>query len=291
VKSAKPPIFLTPRDEEILRAVSYFRFLTARDLAYWLQSPKILNYWRSRLARLAGGTDLATHTTLCRFQLPTLTGSGEKIFTLGAKGRQELQREGGAPVPWSFRPSRLRHFSFSHLMHALVLTRCVVAASYWSRTQQEYSLSQQRLSYELARIPGLKVVPDSWLLWLRTDGAQFPILLEIDRGTQHQEPFKKGLHERLDFIRSGQYETIFNIPAVIIAYATTGQLPTYRDTRLTTICAWIMAVLTERNMQQWAGIFRVTSLIYEDIYTTPLYNAALWFRPDAPKTPVPLFPT
>ncbi len=112
---------------------------------------------------------------------------------------------------------------------------------------------------------------------------QFPVLLEIDRGTQHKAPFQTHLKARLEFIRSGQYADVFGVPAVIIAYATTGQLPTYGQTRRQALCAWIMDVLAELKMENWAEIFRVTNLTHEDIYTTPLFDAPVWYRPDAPQ--------
>jgi hypothetical protein len=285
MKSTSPPLFLSPRDEDILRAIYAFRYMTARDIAYLWFSPTVLNYVRHRLARLSGGADLAPHTYLCRFQMP---GVGEKIFTLGVKGRDFLQHEAGLPVDWYFRPYRLQHFSFSHLLHALVLTRFVVAGRYWSRNQEQFTLWETRLSYELSRLPGLTVIPDGFLLFERTDGAQFPILLEIDRGTQHKAPFQKRLQERLEFIRSGQYQQVFGVPAVMIAYATTGQLPTYRETRQQALCNWIMEVLAGLKMENWAGVFRVTSLVYQDIYTNPLFDAPVWYRPDASQ-PLPLF--
>jgi hypothetical protein len=285
MKPAAPPLFLSSRDEDILRAVHHFRYMTAKDVAYLLFSPTILNYVRHRLARLAGGIDLATHTSyLCRFSLP---GTGEKIFTLGAKGRDFLEREAGLTVDFYFRPYRLPHFSFSHLLHALVLTRFLVAAAFWSRSQRQYILSHTRTSYELARIPELKVVPDAWLLFERTDGDQFPILLEIDRGTQHKAPFQQHLKARLELIRSGAYAKVFGVPAVNIAYATTGQLPTYGETRRQTMGRWIMEVLTELKMETWAGIFRVTNLSHAQLYQTPLFDAPVWYRPDTDQ-PIPL---
>jgi hypothetical protein len=42
------------------------------------------------------------------------------------------------------------------------------------------------------------------------------------------------------------------VPAVIMAYATTGQLPTYGETRRQTLGAWTMNVLTELKMETWA---------------------------------------
>jgi hypothetical protein len=284
MKPVTTPLFLTPRDEDILRAVYNFRYMTAKDVAYRLFSPTILNYVRNRLSRLSGGTDLAAHTYLCRSSLP---GTGEKIFTLGAKGRDFLAREAGLTVDFYFRPYRLPHFSFSHLLHALVLTRCLVAAASWSRSQRQYTLSQIRTSYELARIRELKVVPDAWLLFERTDGDRFPILLEIDRGTQHKAPFQQHLKARLEFIRSGEYAKVFGVPAVIIAYATTGQLPTYGETRRQALCHWIMEVLTELKMETWAEIFRVTKLSHAEIYQTPLFDAPVFYRPDTAQ-PLPL---
>ena len=287
-KPRPPSLALTARDEAILHEFYQFRYMTARDVASLGFSPTSLTYVRALLARLSGGTDLATQSYLCRFQLPTLTGTGEKIFTLGVKGREYLQREAGMSVDWYFRPYRLQHFSFSHLMHALVLTRVVVSASFWSRSQQQYTLSKFRMSYELGRIPELKVVPDAWLLFSRADGARFPVLLEIDRGTQHQAPFQARLQERLDYIQRGQYAAVFGVPAVLIAYATTGQLPTYGETRRQALCRWIMEVLTTRQMEDWAGVFRVTSLVHAEIFQTPLFDAPVWYTPNAP-APVPLF--
>jgi hypothetical protein len=285
MKTVSPPLFLSPRDEDILRAVHTFRYMTAKDVAYLWFSPTVLNYVRHRLARLAGGTDLAPRTYLCRFQLP---GSGEKIFTLGVKGRDYLQREAGMSVDWYFRPYRLQHFSFSHLMHALVLTRFVVAARFWSRSQKQFTLWETQLSYELTRTPGLSVIPDGWLMFERTDGAKFPVLLEIDRGTQHKAPFQTHLKARLEFIRSGQYAEVFSVPAVLIAYATTGQLPTYGDTRRRALGGWIMEILAELKMENWAGVFRVTSLTHAEMFETPLFDAPVWYKPDA-DSPVSLF--
>jgi hypothetical protein len=285
MKPVPPPLALTSRDEDILRAMYAFRYMTAKDVAYLWFSPTVLNYVRQRLARLSGGADLAPRSYLCRFQLP---GTGERIFTLGVKGRDFLQREAGLNVDWYFRPYRLQHFSFSHLLHALVLTRFVVAARFWSRSQEQYTLWETRLSYELARTPGLTVIPDGWLMFERTDGARFPVMLEIDRGTQHKAPFQQHLKARLEFIRSGEYAKVFGVPAVIIAYATTGQLPTYGESRRQALCNWIMEVLAELKMENWVEVFRVTSLAHTEMFEVLLFEAPVWYRPDAPSTPIPL---
>jgi hypothetical protein len=161
----------------------------------------------------------------------------------------------------------------------------LVALKRWARGSA-LTLVDLRLGHELAR-GSVKVIPDAWVLLENTKGDQFPILIEIDRGMEYQAAFKRHVKARLNFIRSGEYARVFGAEAVLIAYATTGQTPEYRQTRAVTICAWIREVLEELEMENWAGIFRVTSLVHEEIYTSPLFEAPVWYRPDG-DTPVRL---
>jgi hypothetical protein len=171
----------------MLKALYDYRYMTAKDMAYLLFSPTILNYVRGRLARLAGGEDFATHTYLCRFQMPSVI-KGEKIFTLGVKGRDFIQQVCGLPVDWYFRPSKLQHLGFSHLTHALLQTRIVVAASYFSRQLQQFTLTHSLLSYDLPRLHRISVIPDAWLLFENQQGKKYQILIEIDREYNTRTP-------------------------------------------------------------------------------------------------------
>jgi hypothetical protein len=54
----------------------------------------------------------------------------------------------------------------------------------------------------------------------------------------------------------GRWPKSSGTQAVIIAYATTGQTPEYRETRRATMCTWTMEVLEELEKENWAGIFR-----------------------------------
>jgi hypothetical protein len=288
IPARKSPFILTPRDEQILRVLYDFRYMTARDMAYLRFSPTILNYVRSRLARLSGGADLQPNTYLCRFQLPTISGKGEKIFTLGVKGRDFLEREAGLPVDWYFRPYKLKHLGFTHLLHSLLQTRFVVVASYYSRHQQQVTLTHSRLSHELARTSGLNVIPDAWLLFENQQGKKYQILLEIDRGTEYQAKFKAHVKARLSLIESNAYKEVFGVKAVMVAYVTTGQSPEYRDARLEAMTRWTQEVLAELGMEDWAGIFRFTSVVLDEIYDQGIFEKAIWYQPDAPQA-VPLF--
>ena len=281
------PLILTPRDEEMLKALYDYRYMTAKDMAYLLFSPQTVPYARGLLTRLSG-VDLQTHTYLFCFQLPKVgLGRPQKIFTLGAKGRDYLQQLCGLPVDWYFRPSKLPHLGFSHLTHALMQTSVVVAASYFSRQQQQFRLTHSRLSYDLSRIQGFRVVPDAWLVFENQQGKKSQILLECDRGTQYQVAFKHHVKDRLAFIESGEYVKLFGMKAVMVAYVTTGQRPEYRDTRRATLIRWIQELLTELGMEEWAGLFRVTSVVLGEVYDAGIFEKAIWYRLDAAK-PAPL---
>jgi hypothetical protein len=284
----KHPLILTPRDEQILKALHTYRYMTAKDMAYLLFTPRILNYVRQRMARLAGDTDFATHTYLCRFELPKVgIGRPEQIFTLGAKGREFIEQVAGFMVDWYFRPSKLKHLGFSHLVHALLQTRVVVAASSWSRKQSTYTLTDSLLSHELARIRGLTVIPDGWLLFTDTQGKKYQILLEIDRGMEYQQKFKRHVKARLSFLESKAYLAVFGLRPVMVAYLTTGQRAEYRESRREAMTQWTMEVLHELQMEDWAGIFRFTSVVFSEVYEQGLFEKALWYRPDA-DSPMPL---
>jgi hypothetical protein len=291
---------LTPTDEEILRTMHTYRYMTALDVAYSLFSPNSLSHVRRILALLSGGKDYQERQFLYRFPLPSAkAGNRERIYTLGAAGR-EVVESSGIPVDWYYRPSKTGRLSHSHLAHQLLVTRFVAATCSWASKQSEYSLADVRLSYELEKGVAMleerydrasaAVIPDGWLLVERvSDGVRFPMLLEIDRGSEYQERFKQHVRGRLEFIRSGDYAEVFHTPAVMIAYATTGPIAEQRDRRVKTMAAWTRDVLAELSLDDWAGVFRFTAVTYETLYTEvqALFTEPVWYRPDAP-TPVPL---
>jgi hypothetical protein len=297
-RAVKTPAFLplTPTEEEILKVMSTYRYMTAVDVAACLFSPKSLTYVRSILTRLAGGSDGRERECLYRFPLPSgKAGNPERVFTLGSAGL-DVVRSLGIPSDWYHRPSKTGRLTHNHLAHQLLLTRFVICAHRFTTAYPEYALAEVALSYELERRIGKRegetAVPDAWLHFERvSDEARFPVLVEIDRGTEYQERFKNHVRGRLEFYRSGEYARIFGTPAVIIAYATYGLTQEQAQTRRKTMCAWTMEVLQELRLGSWAGIFRLTAVgSYTTLYEhgKTLFAEASWYQPDAPSTPVPL---
>ena len=260
VGAGQKPVILHKRVEEILKTISFYRYMTALDVTRLLYSPGSLRYVRSLLSQLSGGADFVNNQYLYRFRLPSVsTGNSERIYTLGSRGRDFLTREVGVSADWHFRPDKVKHLGYGQLVHNLVLTRFVVSAAAWARQRADFRLAKTRICYELAQAPAvvgvrgegrkaaLAVIPDAWLLFEKLqDGKHekwLPVLLEIDRGTQDQAKFRERVESRIEFIRSGAYRELFETEAVTIAYATTGETPEYRETRRRAMCAWTKEVL------------------------------------------------
>lgn len=301
-RTERQPQLVTPQIEEILKAVHFYRYVTALDITHLFYSPTVLPYVRQRLTNLAGGRDFAGNQFLYRFPLPsTSAGNPQRIYTLGSRGRAYLIDELGFPVEWYYRPHKVRDMGYSQMLHNIILTKCLVAARRWVNKHTDFGLVQTRISYELAERPSvltiaqagetitLKVIPDAWLMFRRlSDERHFPILLEIDRGTQYQKAFKNHVRSRIEYLRCGAYRETFGTEAVIIAYATTGATRAIRETRCNTLCVWTREVLAEMHLESWASVFRFHPLAIEDIYNTPVFDEAVWYQPLL-SAPLPLF--
>lgn len=127
-KKENRPFVLGRRGEEILRHMHFYRFMTALDVCYLMYSPSSLNRVRSLLAELSGGGDFVENQYLYRFRVPDVEMGTHRVYTLGSRGRDFLESEFGISSSWYFRPDKVRHLSYSQIMHSLALSRFLVAA-------------------------------------------------------------------------------------------------------------------------------------------------------------------
>jgi len=303
----KPLEHLNWRHEEILRALATLRFATKTDIAHLSACDDLSgSQLRKILAALSGG-DNQPNQYLCRFPRPQITrGALEKVYTLGARGRAYLSRELGEPVDWWYSPAKASNHSFSYLLHQLTLSRLVCAVQHWVRQQTVYRLTQSLLSYALAHTAPkvtiqsaestttIPVIPDALLCFERNDGEKYPLIIEVDRGTEFQERFKKHVTARTQLVRSGGHKHYLGIDAVCIAYITPGVTNSYRASRRKSMRQWtkevVEAEIFGKNRQAWMERFRFTSLPYEEIYerVSGLLTDAVWYGPDS-ETKVPLW--
>ena len=275
--------------EEILKAVYRYRYMTALDVTYLLYSPKSITYVREVLSALCGGADYQYNHYLFRFPLPQFSsGRTEKIYTLGSLGR-DLFIEMGYPVEWYFRPQKVKHLSYGFVIHSLVLTRFLVATTYFIKKRKDFKILKFYISYELEK-EGLKkattVIPDAWILFEeigQTGNYSYPVLVEIDRGTEFKKQFQEHVRSRVEFIRSGAYSALFDTTAVLVAYITTGQLPEYQRSRRVTMCHWTLELLKEMKLEKWITIFRFCGFDWNTLFDSPLIFEPVWYLPDKDK--------
>jgi protein involved in plasmid replication-relaxation len=302
-KSRKNLLILTAPREKILRAAHFYRFLLTTDICRLYWSLSSLTYVRDLLA------NLAKHKYLYRFAHPTLSkGGSENTYTLGCKGREYVERILGLPVEWTYKPHKLRHASYGAVLHNLILSRTLIAASLWAKKQPNFKLLKTYICYELARkAPSIeitngkgehekvKVIPDAYLLFQKLNNNKherfYEVLIEIDRGTEFKQRLVKSIQARLEFVKDHKaYSSLFGTTPnnVIIAYITTGDRPEYRATRRKAMCEYTRQILAQYDHNNLNCCFRFCSVVASEIYNIPLFEGAGWFKPGE-SSPVSLF--
>lgn len=307
-KKKSAEVILTKRHEEMLQRIYQLRYVTAWDMTRLFYTPTSINHVREMLSLLSGKNDYVERQYLFRFPLPnTRIGGTEKIYTLGSRGRAYLQSQ-GMSIEWHFRPYKVAGMTYQNCLHALTLTRFLVAAQVFCKKSDAWELSKLRTEYELKKeIASEKakqqavriavknavgneeevtVIPDSWLLFhhLRSKKERWqPVFLEIDRASEQQTFFKRQVRARALFLSGGGYNKLFGTQKGVIAYATTGN-----DTRMKSMMTWTKEVLTELNLRKLALRFYFCSLTpFWEQDETSLFLAPLWHRA-LEKHPVPL---
>jgi Replication-relaxation len=301
-KSRKKLLILTAPHEKILRAAHFYRFLLTTDICRLYWSLSSLTYVRDLLA------NLAKHKYLYRFTHPSLSKGGvENTYTLGSRGRDYVERILGLPVWYCYRPHKIKHASYGAVLHNLLLSRTLIAASVWAKKQPNFKLVKTRC-YELAReapsiqlINGkgeremVKVIPDAYLLFQKLNNNKherfYQVILELDRGTEFKQRYIKAIRARLEFTKDSEaYKRLLGMEPknVIIAYITTGDRPGYRESRRRAMCEWTREVLSQSDFNNLSCSFLFCSVVASEIYNVPLFDGAGWFSPSSPN-PVSLF--
>ena len=339
-KGVPTALLLTPKDENILRLFGKFRLLTAQEITHlcysgWVgkTTPKTkdsvptgsLTYARSRLSALSGHQDITDKSLtygypLWRVSFPTgKRGTNEKIFALSLTGRQMLEGL-GIPVSWHMRPSRLRTFAHSTLLHDLTHNRFVVAMHAWAESSKPNLRIESHLSYELSQAPitveipvpssrlvrgelveipvmtKVGVIPDGEIVITNTStGERLLILLEIDHNTQAPERLRNHIAALLAYTKSLHFKRRYgNIPYRIL-YATQGVTDTASKSRLAYLCDFTLKLLTESKRTRDSQYFRFTTIEFARLYTDAkrLFDDAepSWYLPGDVKqqSPVALF--
>lgn len=205
---------LTHAQLAILREVNFFGFLTTSRLAR-LRYEGSENYAGEMLKRLFEGGYLHR-----QFSPPDLTRNPpprtEYAYWLSAKGARCL-REAGTPA----RVPAPRAHTFLFLDHLFAVNDFFIAARSLERHTQGVELVALEHERELKRRPyiaaGKAVSPDGFVHF-RVNGRDFPVVLEVDRGTEDREQWQEKVRRLSDFIKDGSgYERRYRTQSVTVA--------------------------------------------------------------------------
>jgi predicted transcriptional regulator len=190
-------LVLTDRDQEIIRTVYRFRFLTSNQLTRMFFSSKSKADRRLR--------ELFDHGYLDRIDRPTMSGKAELIYALWKKGAELLCAEQGIPranLNWkpsrnNIRPERLQHeldiVSFHLAMDRSVNATPGVSWLFWQNRQEIIGQKSWELSNVGQSKNGkLKLIPDSFF-GLQTPKGKTIFFLEVDQGTEAPRVFREKL--------------------------------------------------------------------------------------------------
>jgi hypothetical protein len=261
----KPPRggvrIITPLQHHIVEAVGRYHFLTPA-LTGWLLGyrPTSQRHLEKQFKSLADiGLLLAVpQPRFGRHGRPSMT------YCLSNRGRNYL-RDHDIPVKTRFHPSEMHTYSWLWLTHTAYINSVLIAIDIHFRMHPDLRLNAMRherdlrshmATVTLASGTTRGVCPDAWLDFrLRHDERlQFPIAVELDRGTEHRGKWLLKAEALLRWA-NGPYREQFQAQALTVAViATTG------EQRATTLRAWTEELLGTLDATDDGDLFRFTGL-------------------------------
>jgi hypothetical protein len=269
---------LSQREEEILIAVSTYRYLHVEQVTRLFFSPSSRNYAGEYLRHL-------TQTGyLTRFPLPKAKpGNPLLLYSVTRKGMRYRQSLGHDLYGWTRPP---QYPTYQHLSHSIAVNDVLIAAVLLTKHHSAIALADLRTEWMLKHTPlvvhqpqqpAIHVVPDAWCdfrLSVQGQTIQYPLLLELDRGSEDQSQLRRKIHNLLIAVLSDAYIQQFGTSHVTIAFATTAGAK-----RAASLKAWIEKELTAMQRQHEADLFLIADIT--DVVTTPdsLFLGPLWVCP------------
>jgi hypothetical protein len=276
----RPRIALAPADEAILRALLRYHYLTSAQVCRLLYSPKSLTHVRERLRRLAQATIIQ------KTFIPTITGQPPALFSLATRGMNYLAAQ-GFPVPTRFRPSESQR-SDLHARHTQAVNDFLISLELFLGSWPEVSsweivhereVKRQPIQVAIAwgrkgepqqeRVP---LLPDAWITLTYRSGKQRRVALELDRGTEEQQKWRRKVRAYLAYSETLYPAHHAPVPLTIAVVAT----PSHK--RREVLVRWTQAELEVTGLRKRAFLFRLAHLSGSEPART-VFLAPRWYRP------------
>lgn len=156
--------------------------------------------------------------------MPTRRFRSPYYYMLTDKGIRYLTSI-GLDIPKGYRVTKTE-YSYLFVRHTLELGDLLIAASLLKRCDARYWLGESLHEHALEPLMAKSspVVADAYLKFyvVRSDGRTFyrSVLLECDRGTEQKTHFQRRIAAYARFLRAGNYQQLFQVRSVIIAFTT-----------------------------------------------------------------------
>ena len=156
--------------------------------------------------------------------IPTKRFKSPYYYTLATRGMRYLEAI-GLDTDSSFRASKEVSESYLHLKHAVELNDIFIAALRLKYTHPQYYLSRFIYERKLKRTPykagNTTLIPDGFLdIRQRTSERSLSLILEHDRGTEQQEPFRRRIKAYRAFLSAGGCKQLLGIERMTVAFTT-----------------------------------------------------------------------
>jgi len=156
--------------------------------------------------------------------VPTKLFKSPYYYTLDTKGIRYLESI-GVDIDQNFRASKEVSESYLHIRHALELNDVLLAALRLKYQHPNYYLARYIQERTLKRSPykanGITLIPDGFLdIRNRTNNQALPLIIELDRGTEQQEHFKRRIRAYKALYAANGCESMFGVKTALAVFLT-----------------------------------------------------------------------
>jgi hypothetical protein len=290
-------VLVSELKELLIRACCRYQWMMVDDFWQYLaavtDSPLTRNHVGKVVSSLAGGSDETPGQYLFKFALPkTTSGAAPRVFVPGTASRELFRRQGEEDwFVWN-KPDTMKRYSYSFMFHNLTATRLAIGAALHLRSHNDYYLAETLMSSDMLRRPPRlspsaqdaprTLIPDLWLHIIAGDGTEYPLWIEVDRGSESRSAFQRLFRTRLLYCKSEQYKEYFGTRHVRLCYAITSSKPPHEDGRVNAILLWADEVLEKEKLHALAPFIHVTTINYETLYDdmSRLFTESIWYQPN-----------
>ncbi len=269
------PFVINAKDDKILKAVYFYRGLTAEQIACLFFKFSSLTYVRDRLAHLT------EHKYLHRYRYPTLSlGVSAWVYELGTLGIKYLRRLEDFDVADRFRGAEDEERGYGNVKHLLTLNDFLIAGEKLPQLLpsinltyrlHDWMLHQEPLKAKIGR-EEVSIIPDGFLHCHVTHGVttySMPIWVEMDMGSEFGKKMREKLTGILTIVHNLAYKELFTVEDITVAFVTLD------EKRRDLLRSYVKERLQAMKLTSLDQLFLFASLPY----TTDEKTKAQWIDP------------